>query len=72
MNVVPAQAAGVESLVVASPPQAAFGGLPHPTILAAARLLGVEEVWAVGVPRPWPCWPTAGPTPTAVNWLRST
>ncbi|SPM37006.1 Histidinol dehydrogenase [Mycobacterium rhizamassiliense] len=48
MNVVPAQAAGVGSLVVASPPQAAFGGLPHPTILAAARLLGVEEVWAVG------------------------
>ena len=48
MNVVPAQAAGVESLVVASPPQAAFGGLPHPTILAAAEMLGVEEVWAVG------------------------
>lgn len=48
MNVVPAQAAGVESLVVASPPQAHFDGLPHPTILAAARLLGVEEVWAVG------------------------
>lgn len=48
MNVVPAQAAGVESLVVASPPQAAFGGLPHPTILAAACLLGVDEVWAVG------------------------
>ncbi|WP_198157969.1 histidinol dehydrogenase, partial [Mycobacterium celatum] len=33
MNVVPAQAAGVGSLVVASPPQAAFNGLPHPTIL---------------------------------------
>ncbi|MGW0004430.1 histidinol dehydrogenase [Nocardia grenadensis] len=48
MNVVPAQAAGVESLVVASPPQQQFGGLPHPTILAAARLLGVDEVWAVG------------------------
>jgi len=48
MNVVPAQAAGVESLVVASPPQAGFGGLPHPTILAAAQLLGVGEVWAVG------------------------
>ncbi|WP_167102262.1 histidinol dehydrogenase [Mycobacterium sp. DL592] len=48
MNVVPAQAAGVESLVVASPPQAQFGGLPHPTILAAAALLGVDEVWAVG------------------------
>ncbi len=48
MNVVPAQIAGVESLVIASPPQAAHGGLPHPTILAAAALLGVEEVWAVG------------------------
>ncbi len=48
MNVVPAQAAGVESLVVASPPQARFDGLPHPTILGAARLLGVDEVWAVG------------------------
>jgi len=48
MNVVPAQTAGVESLVIASPPQAQFGGLPHPTILAAARLLGVDEVWAVG------------------------
>lgn len=52
MNVVPAQAAGVESLVVASPPQAhvqgRFHGLPHPTILAAAALLGVDEVWAVG------------------------
>jgi histidinol dehydrogenase len=33
---------------VASPPQARFDGLPHPTILAAARLLGVDEVWAVG------------------------
>jgi len=52
MNVVPAQAAGVRSLVVASPPQAEpqgrFAGLPHPTILAAARLLGVDEVWAIG------------------------
>ena len=48
MNVVPAQAAGVESLVLASPPQAEHGGLPHPTILAAAALLGVDEVWAVG------------------------
>lgn len=51
MNVVPAQMAGVDSLVIASPPQAQSGpfeGLPHPTILAAARLLGVEEVWAVG------------------------
>jgi histidinol dehydrogenase len=48
MNVVPAQAAGVESLVVCSPPQAEHGGLPHPTILAAAAMLEVDEVWAVG------------------------
>ncbi|RZQ60031.1 histidinol dehydrogenase [Amycolatopsis suaedae] len=48
MNVVPAQQAGVDTLVVCSPPQAEFGGLPHPTILAAAALLGVDEVWAVG------------------------
>lgn len=46
MNVVPAQEAGVESLVVASPPQE--NGWPHPTVLAACRLLGVKEVWAVG------------------------
>ncbi|WP_333716918.1 histidinol dehydrogenase [Gordonia sp. (in: high G+C Gram-positive bacteria)] len=48
MNVVPAQEAGVGSLVVASPPQKDFGGWPHPTILAACSLLGVDEVWAVG------------------------
>ncbi|MGH3516620.1 MAG: histidinol dehydrogenase [Haloechinothrix sp.] len=48
MNVVPAQAAGVPSLVVCSPPQAEFGGRPHPAILAAAALLGVGEMWAVG------------------------
>ncbi len=48
MNVVPAQAAGVPSIAVTSPPQREFGGLPHPTILAACALLGVEEVYAVG------------------------
>jgi histidinol dehydrogenase len=48
MNVVPAQEAGVASLAVSSPPQAEFGGLPHPAILAACALLGVEEVYAVG------------------------
>ena len=48
MNVVPAQEAGVGSLAIASPPQQDFGGLPHPTILAAAALLGVDEVYAVG------------------------
>ncbi|MBK8462959.1 MAG: histidinol dehydrogenase [Nigerium sp.] len=48
MNVVPAQVAGVGSLAVATPPNAEFGGLPHPSILALCHLLGVEEVYAVG------------------------
>ncbi|MFJ4172086.1 histidinol dehydrogenase [Paenarthrobacter sp. NPDC089714] len=48
MNVVPAQAAGVPSIAIASPPQKEFGGYPHPSILAAAALLGVDEVYAVG------------------------
>ncbi|MEU6060241.1 histidinol dehydrogenase [Streptomyces sp. NPDC047097] len=48
MNVVPAQEAGVASIALASPPQADFGGLPHPTILAACALLGVDEVYAAG------------------------
>lgn len=48
MNVVPAQEAGVGSIALASPPQKEHGGLPHPTILAACALLGVDEVYAVG------------------------
>lgn len=48
MNVVAAQEAGVPGLAVASPPQKDNGGLPHPTILAACALLGVDEVYAVG------------------------
>ncbi|GAA2101186.1 histidinol dehydrogenase [Actinomadura alba] len=48
MNVVPAQEAGVGSLAVTSPPQKEFGGWPHPVILAACALLGVDEVHAVG------------------------
>ncbi len=48
MNVVPAQEAGVEGVAVASPPQKDFDGLPHPTILAACALLGVDEVYAAG------------------------
>ncbi|MHA7208262.1 histidinol dehydrogenase [Arthrobacter sp. MDT1-65] len=48
MNVVPAQAAGVGSIALASPPQKEFGGWPHPVILAAASMLGVTEVYAMG------------------------
>ena len=48
MNVVPAQVAGVASIALASPPQKEFGGAVHPTILGAAGLLGVDEVYAMG------------------------
>ncbi len=48
MNVVPAQVAGVASIALASPPQRAFDGAVHPTILGAAGLLGIEEVYAMG------------------------
>lgn len=58
MNVVPAQEAGVGSLAVVSPPQRDLSGpggtpgpdhgLPHPVVLAACHLLGVDEVYAVG------------------------
>lgn len=48
MNVIPAQEAGASSMVVCTPPQVEFGGWPHPVTLAACRLLGITEVWAVG------------------------
>jgi len=48
MNVVPAQVAGVSSVALASPAQKEFGGAVHPTILGAAGLLGIDEVYAMG------------------------
>jgi len=48
MNVVAAQAAGVGSLAVASPPQKDQDGLPDPVVLATCALLGIDEVYAVG------------------------
>ena len=45
MCAVPAQAAGVEKLIVCTPPAGA--GL----VAAAAELLGVDEVWALGGPQ---------------------
>jgi histidinol dehydrogenase len=48
MNAVPAQVAGVRAIALASPAQAEFGGAVHPTILGAAGLLGVDEVYAMG------------------------
>lgn len=48
MNVVPAQVAGVGSIALTSPAQREHGGKVHPTILAAAGLLGVTEIYAMG------------------------
>jgi histidinol dehydrogenase len=48
MNVVPAQIAGVQSIAVVSPPQKDNDGWPHPTILAACAILGIDEVYSVG------------------------
>lgn len=48
MNVVPAQEAGVGSIVVASPPQRDHDGWPNRTVLATCALLGVTEVLAAG------------------------
>ena len=46
MGVVPAQVAGVERIVVASPPGP--DGLPNHVVLAAAAILGVDQVIAAG------------------------
>ncbi len=48
MNAVPAQIAGVAGIALSSPPSAEHDGLPHPSILAACALLGIDEVYAVG------------------------
>ena len=42
MSAVPAQVAGVERIVVCTPPSGS------PAVAAAAALLGIDEVWAVG------------------------
>ncbi len=46
MNAVPARVAGVERLVMVTPPGP--DGMPNATVLAAAHLAGVEEVYRVG------------------------
>ncbi len=47
MTVVPAKVAGVDDVIVCVPPSAEFGGVA-PSVLAAARLAGASEVYAVG------------------------
>jgi histidinol dehydrogenase len=46
MNVVPAQVAGVPRIAIVTPP--GKNGLPHPLIMASARLLNVNELYSVG------------------------
>ena len=48
MNVVPAQVAGVASIAVASPAQKENNGWPNKTILAACKLLGINEIYSAG------------------------
>jgi len=47
MNVIPAQVSGVREIALASPPCRETGTV-HPLVLAAARLLGITEIYAVG------------------------
>ena len=42
MSVIPAQVAGVRTIIVCTPPN------PHPSILAAARLCGIDQVYQIG------------------------
>ena len=46
MNAIPARVAGVERIVMVTPP--GRDGEPNPTVLAAAHLAGVREVYRVG------------------------
>lgn len=46
MNIVPAQVAGVQEIVMVSPPS--YQGSIHPLVLAAARLAGATRVFRVG------------------------
>jgi histidinol dehydrogenase len=45
MNAVPARVAGVERIVMVVP---ASGGAINPTVLAAAKIAGVEEIYRIG------------------------
>lgn len=48
MNVIPAQIAEVPSIALLSPAQQENDGWPHPTILATAALLGIDEIYSLG------------------------
>jgi histidinol dehydrogenase len=46
MNIIPAQVAGVKRIAVVTPP--GKDGNVNPVVLAAAELLGIDEIYAVG------------------------
>ena len=46
MNVIPAKVAGVNEIIMFTPP--AKNGLPNPVVLAAAAIAGVDRVFAAG------------------------
>ena len=46
MTAIPARVAGVDEIILCSPPKQA--GLPDPVVLAAAHIAGVDRVFAVG------------------------
>ncbi|MFO7976290.1 MAG: histidinol dehydrogenase [Candidatus Hydrogenedentota bacterium] len=46
MNIVPASVAGVEEVIMVSPPS--FNGTIHPLVLAAAKIAGATRVFRVG------------------------
>jgi histidinol dehydrogenase len=48
MDVIPAKVAGCEEIVLCSSPKAEFGGSLTPVILAAAQIVGVDEIYKVG------------------------
>jgi histidinol dehydrogenase len=50
MSVVPAQVAGVQEIIICTPGQREFAGRAHPSVLATAKLLGVEKVFVIGGP----------------------
>ncbi len=46
MNVIPAQVAGVENIILVSPPD--LNGNVHPDVLTAADVLGIDTIFRVG------------------------
>ena len=71
MNAVPAQVAGVSSIALASPGQQQFGGAVHPTILGAAGLLGINEIYAMAEPGQSVPLRTGFRTSTSIRWTSS-